>query len=169
MDRTQTLKNKKPHYHYKEPYRTPRTPRESPSIQDSGIKQYVDLISEERGSYPYKYRYIPSTGQVLMEYSTMKTLKETADQMRQQQKLEKEKKKQQEEAEKQEVFLQQITGFLQQQNTKKPSFPFPNNINSPTTNKTKYREPSNHRNVSQTKRRHHCSCYTNYKRQPNES
>ena len=97
-----------------ETYRTPKFTRDTTNTtQDSNIRQYLDSISEERGSYPYKYRYIPSTGQVIMEYATMKTLKEAADTIKQQQKAEEEKKKQEEEQKKQEAFLQKIAQFIQ--------------------------------------------------------
>ena len=105
-------RNKRPYN--EDPYRTPKFNRELTSTsQDSNIRQYLDSISEERGSYPCKYRYIPSTGQVIMEYATMKTLKEAADTIKQQQKAEEEKKKQEEEQKKQEAFLQKIVQFIQ--------------------------------------------------------
>ena len=48
-----------------------------------------------------------------MEYSTFKQLKEAAETIKQQQKIEEEKRKQKEEQEKQEAFLQRIAQFLQ--------------------------------------------------------
>ena len=124
-------RNKKP-YSNEENYRTPKFSREASTNQDFTIRQYLENISEERGTYPHKYRYIPSTGQVIMEYSTMKLLKEAADTIKQQQKAEEEKKKQEEEQKKQEAFLQKIAQFIQPR--EEPIRPSPNQNTTPTNN-----------------------------------
>ena len=114
-----SYRGKRPHN--EDTYRTPKFNREPNLTQDSGIRQYLDSISEERGTYPYKYRYLPSTGQIMMEYATFKTLKEAADTIRQQQKAEEEKKKLEEEQKRQEAFLQKIAQFIQPKDDPRPS------------------------------------------------
>ena len=112
--------NKKP-YTNDASYRTPKFSRESNTNQDFTIS-----------TYPHKYRYIPSTGKVIREYSTMKLLKEASDTIKQQQKAEEEKRKHEEEQEKQEAFLQKIAQFIHPR--EEQTRPSPNQNTTPTSN-----------------------------------
>lgn len=124
-------RNNQKRLYNEETYRTPKFARDTTHNSDTNIRTYLETISEERGTYPHKYRYIPATGQVLMEYSTMKQLKEAVEVIKQQQKAEEEKKRQEEEQKKQEAFIQKIAQFLQpKEDPPKPS-PIPCQVTPP--------------------------------------
>lgn len=116
MDRTPRRQDR-----YNEPrYRDTRTnnlrTHMDPRELTSG--QLMDIImehSEERGRYPLKYRYLRSTGQVLLEYPTFKKLQELQQAEEARIKAEEDKKKQIAEDERRARELEQQQELLRLQ------------------------------------------------------